>query len=211
MRKKICQKCGAAFFGTKDNLYCENCAKEIKSDVMRMRACKDCGAEFLGGPRALRCPECRKKAQKEVAARCKRNGPARKLGSIDYCERCGQPYTVTSGRQKYCSDTCMRSSVLEWQREHKKGYSSISGQEEKRKERREKSQKVCLYCGRPFVSHTVSVYCSEYCKKEQKRIQQYLAEIRRGVNCDIDRLYRQREKYREDVKSQIRMKENTNE
>lgn len=202
MRKRICKKCGAEFYGNAENLYCKECAKEIKSHVMRWRICKDCGIEFLGGPRALRCPVCRENARKEAAARHKKNGTARKIGSIDYCEQCGQPYTVVSGRQKYCSDSCQRIGVLAWQREHKKNYNSTSGEIERKKERRSGRQKVCLYCGRPFASHTSTVYCSDYCKKEQKRIQQYLTDIRRGAKCDVDRLYREREEYRNIVKSE---------
>lgn len=63
--KKACIKCGKPFYGDPDKLYCDDCAKDIKSNVMRKRTCKLCGAEFLGGPRAFYCPECRKIRQKK--------------------------------------------------------------------------------------------------------------------------------------------------
>lgn len=105
--EKACIKCGKLFYGGSDKFYCDDCAKDLKSNVMRTRTCKMCGVEFLGGPRASYCPECRKIRQKEASARArKRGGAARPIGSMDKCEWCGSEYIVNSGRQKYCSDEC---------------------------------------------------------------------------------------------------------
>lgn len=46
--KRACIKCGKPFYGGTDKSYCDECAKAIKSNVMRTRTCKSCGAEFLG-------------------------------------------------------------------------------------------------------------------------------------------------------------------
>lgn len=196
MIEKICKKCNKIFVGNKNNLYCSDCIRILKSDVMRTRTCIDCGTEFLGGPRALRCSECRDIARKAAAARYRKKGPLRKIGSVDYCEQCGSAYTVTSGRSKYCSEECQRMAVLAWQREHKKGYASASGQNIKKKERKSDAQKICMYCGKAFSSTTCTKYCSDYCRKEQIRIQTCLYDIKRGCNRDIEKLYIRREEYR---------------
>lgn len=196
MIKKICNKCNKIFLGNKNNLYCSDCVKILKSDVTRTRICIDCATAFLGGPRALRCPECRDIARKAAAARYRKKGPSRKIGSIDHCEQCGSPYVVSSGRSKYCSEACQRIAVLAWQRDHKKGYASTSGQNIKKKERKSNSQKICMYCGKAFSSSSNTKYCSDYCRKEQIRIQTCLSDIRRGYHRDIEKLYIQREEYR---------------
>lgn len=50
---KKCLDCGTAFYGGgPDKLYCDECVKKRKSNVIRIRICKMCGAEFPGGPRA---------------------------------------------------------------------------------------------------------------------------------------------------------------
>ena len=57
--KKACLDCGKSFYGSTDKLYCDECAKKRKSNVMRIRVCRMCGKEFNGGPRAFYCPDCR--------------------------------------------------------------------------------------------------------------------------------------------------------
>ena len=42
---KPCRKCGKVFSGGTDKMYCDECSKAIKSDVLRMRKCKMCGVE----------------------------------------------------------------------------------------------------------------------------------------------------------------------
>ena len=130
---RACQVCGRAFYGSADCNYCPSCAKDKKlNTVVKIRTCQDCGIEFHGGPRARRCPHCARKAQQEVNRQCKKSGANRPLGSIDKCVICGKEYTVVSGRQKYCSGACQRKGVLEWQREHKRGYNKASGQDVKK-------------------------------------------------------------------------------
>lgn len=92
----------------------------------------------------------------------------RPLGSIDKCVVCGKDYVVVSGRQKYCSEICQRKGVLEWQREHKKNYHKVSGQNIKKQARRNTVKKICVYCLKSFESSTPTNLCSEYCRTEQK-------------------------------------------
>lgn len=181
-------------------MYCDECAKAIKSDVIRIRTCKMCGVEFSGGPRAFYCPDCRRIRQREASARAKKRGSARPIGSIDKCEWCGSEYIVNSGRQKYCSDECQRDALLAWQRENKKGYNKASGQDVKKAERRKEKKKICVYCGREFSSRTSTNACSDYCRDKNRQIKEYQAEIKRGINANIGKLTEERNKYRAKIK-----------
>lgn len=198
--KRVCQVCGKPFYGGQDCNYCPECARVKRLDtVVKIRTCQDCGVEFYGGPRARRCPDCADKAQRETNRRHKKTGAKRPIGSIDKCVVCGKEYAVTSGRQKYCSDACQRKGVLEWQREHKRGYSKASGQDIKKQERRMQVQKVCVYCLRTFVSNKSTNTCSDYCRREQTKINQCLADIKRGYKRDYHKYIDKRDEYRETV------------
>lgn len=199
---RACQICGKPFHGADDFHYCPECAEKKKMDtVVKIRICQDCGCEFYGGPRARRCPECAYKAQLEANRRHTKNGTKRPIGSIDKCAICGQEYTVTSGRQKYCSDACQRLGVLEWQKEHKKGYDKNAGQDVKKQKRREAQEKICVYCLRPFKAKTSTNLCSDYCRTEQKKLILCIADIKRGYNRDLKKYEDKRENYREQVKN----------
>lgn len=199
--QKVCQVCGKPFYGGTDCYYCPACARDKKLDtVVRIRTCQDCGVEFYGGPRARRCPACAYKAQQETNRRYHKNGSKRSLGSIDKCTVCGKEYIVTSGRQKYCSDECQRKGVLEWQRIHKKGYHQSSGQDIKKIQRRAQTQKICIYCLKPFVSDIPSNLCSDYCRTEQKKLIQCMSDIKRGYNRDLKKYEDKRENYRRNQK-----------
>lgn len=198
--KWACQVCGKPFYGGTDSYYCPECARAKKLDtVVKIRTCKDCGVEFYGGPRARRCPDCAYKAQQKTGRQHKKTGTKRPLGSLDKCDICGKEYIVKSGRQKYCSDACQRKGVLEWQREHKKGYSKASGQDAKKIERRRQAQKVCVYCLRTFSTDKSENVCSNYCRSEQKKFLQCIADLNRGYNRDFKKYEERRRKYRDDV------------
>ncbi len=199
--KRVCQVCGKPFCGSTDSHYCPACAKAKKLDtVVKIRTCQDCGVEFYGGPRAKRCPDCAYKAQQETSRQHKKTGAKRPLGSIDKCQWCGAEYVVNSGRQKYCSDTCQREGVLEWQREHKRGYDMASGQDIKKMERRRQVKKICTYCLRPFTSDTSTNICSSYCRREQIKLTQCAADINRGYKRNLDKYINKRNKYRQEGK-----------
>lgn len=200
--KRACQECGKPFYGSTDCYYCPACAKAKKLDtVIKIRTCQECGTEFYGGPRAKRCPDCAYRAQQETGRRHKKIGTKRPLGSTDKCVICGREYTVVSGRQKYCSAACQRKGVLEWQREHKQGYDKASGQAAKKQERRQQAQKVCIYCLQTFKSSTPTNTCSPYCRREQTKLMQCVADIKRGYKRDYDKYIEKRDKYRQEVES----------
>lgn len=197
--KRACQVCGKPFYGSADCHYCPACAKVKKLDtVVKIRTYQDCGVEFYGGPRARRCPDCAYRAQQETNRRHKKSGTKRPLGSIDKCVICGKEYTVVSGRQKYCSDVCQHKGILEWQREHKRGYGKASGQDIKKQERRKHKQKICVYCLKTFTSDTSTNVCSDHCRKEQKKLNQCIADINRGYDRNYDKYIEKRDKYRAD-------------
>lgn len=198
--KRACQVCGKPFYGVKDCFYCPACAKGKKLDtVIKIRTCQDCGVEFFGGPRARRCPDCAYKAKQETSRQHKKTGTVRPIGSTDKCVICGKEYTVDSGRQKYCSDACQRKGVLEWQRAHKRGYNKASGQDVKKVERRKQTQKICVYCLRAFASDKPTNACSDYCRKEQAKLTQCIADINRGYKRNLDKYTSKRDKYRRTV------------
>lgn len=196
---RVCQSCGKTFPGAGDVHYCEDCAAKTKSNVIRERLCVDCGISFLGGPRARRCPACR-----DVARRNQKRYPAmRPIGSVDRCERCGSEYTVASGRQKFCPG-CRRDALLEWQRDHKDGYGKDPNVRMQKQEKRKQQEKICKYCLRKFRPDTPTQYCSEYCKKEQLKMQQCESDIKRGYNRDIGKYEEKREQYRKEVSEESR-------
>lgn len=193
--KKVCQVCGKPFYGGRDCFYCPKCAKDKKVDtVVKIRVCQECGIEFYGGPRAKRCPDC----AYTVKINYKQKPTMRPIGSIDKCVICGNEYSVASGRQKYCSEACQRMGVLEWQREHKKEYYTMSGQSKKREARRQQAKKICIYCLGGFSSSTATNVCSDYCRSEQKKLQQCMVDINRGYKRNLEKYVERRNKYREE-------------
>lgn len=71
------------------------------------RVCQNSNRTFEGGPNAQYCPECRKERNKEYCKKSvlrKKQGEAREIGKLDLCDRCGRPYTVMSGTQRYCPE-----------------------------------------------------------------------------------------------------------
>lgn len=197
---RVCQECGEQFYGSQDMHYCQECARKRKKDVVRPRICIDCGNEFLGGPRARRCPACADIARREAQVARRKNGTSRPLGSTDQCLICGKDYIVKSGRQKYCPD-CQRDAMLGWQKEHKKGYAAESGQNKKKQERRKNQEKICAYCGRTFSTSTASNLCSDYCRKEQNKLNSCKADIKKGNHRNLQEYLDKRDAYREKVKA----------
>lgn len=201
--KRICQKCGAQFWGVADRHYCPECAGKIKAEnVVRNRRCIDCGQTFEGGPRAKRCPDCREIALRESLKRYRKSGTKRALGSTDICQWCGKEYIVISGRQKYCSEACQRLAVLEWQRQHKKGYHRKEEIYAEKERKREIQEKICPYCLRIFRSTSSSPYCSDYCRREQRKYYQCIADINRGFNRNLEKYEKARAEYREKTQSE---------
>ena len=182
MRLKRCKRCGKDYNTDKPGAYyCPDCALQARREsVVRPRTCCQCGAEFLGGPRARYCPTCRQVRQRQSNAKYKRSGASRPLGSTSICERCGVPYMVQSGQQRYCKD-CAEEAVKESVRPHKRAYNQANKDIlYPYKEAMRSGCKVCVVCGKTFDAPTARMTCSEECAKEQRRRVQAAADQRRG-------------------------------
>ena len=183
MRLHRCKECGINFETTKvDAHLCPDCAKKSKASThSRPRTCRTCGAVFMGGPRAWFCPECRHERKLQQSRdHKKRGGPARQLGSIDLCVRCGAEYVVCSGLQKYCP-VCADIAVKEVTAPKKREYMAARAEEYNRtRKKKRKDRKVCVVCGKPFSPGTATVTCSEECKKRHRSEQWAMADYLRG-------------------------------
>lgn len=178
MRLKQCAACGKSFVASGRTIrLCPECTAASKKNVMRQRTCRQCGAVFEGGPRAWYCPACRYERKKARDRECKRNGPARPIGSIDRCVVCGAEYTVESGNQRYCPDCAAeaikaadRAAALEYYTGHKEQF-----------ERRKKDHTtLCVICGKPVCSGTVSITCSPECAALVRKRHNQNADYKRG-------------------------------
>lgn len=140
--------------------------------MIQNRICRECGRVFKGGPRAYYCPGCREERRRALDREWKalqRQGisPAvRPLGSTDYCEKCGKPYTVVGGLQRFCPD-CQPIHAKEYDREtglkyYHKNARSINPI---RNQKRRIGPVTCPICGRQFETHTCQKYCSAECRK----------------------------------------------
>lgn len=195
---RACKNCEKIYTGSEDSTMCPECASKSKiSNVVRNRICIDCGSVFMGGPRARRCPTCREAERIRYSRNRKKT--IRPIGSIDICPICGHEYAVTSGRQKYCSDACQKTAVMDWQRNQKREYAKRPEVKLAKQERLSERQKVCIYCLKKFWTSTSTAYCSDYCRKQQNKIQNYQADIKRGANCNIQKLMNQQEEYRKQL------------
>lgn len=69
------------------------------------KICKICGTPIYGGHNKKYCASCLKqvRADQHIKYRAREAaGISRKLGSTDICGLCGNPYSVSSSRQRYC-------------------------------------------------------------------------------------------------------------
>lgn len=135
-----------------------------------IRECIQCGAAFKGGPRAWYCPECRaeriKQADREAKKR-KSEGKVRKIGSTDFCKRCGKPYTVNSGKQMYCPE-CSEEAVKEIDRQQALEYYYENKEviNNARNIKRRVPARRCAICGKDFEAKGPKKYCSPECAKK---------------------------------------------
>jgi len=168
--KRICKYCGKTYDGDPGGSCCQACAAKQRATTLRPRKCKECSAVFLGGPRAWYCPTCREIRTKDANRRYKRKGARRKLGSTDYCIVCGNPYTVKSGRQKYCPE-CAPEAVRKIDNAQSREWNAKNTTPEKRKaERNESAAPInCLYCNKLFTPRGPALTCSQECSEALKK------------------------------------------
>ena len=136
---------------------------------MGPRICRICGVGFTGGPRAWFCPTCadsRRRAQKAVYNRRMKDGMTRKIGSLDKCVICGQPFEVRGGNHRYC-DTCATEHFQVVDRAQSRAWAAenIDPEERKKARRRPEQLKVCAICGREFMGAQHQRYCSISCQE----------------------------------------------
>lgn len=164
--KKICKYCGATYDGPPCSSACPDCVAARKKTTIRPRTCRQCGVIFPGGPRAWYCPECRRERKRVSDLRCKRNGPARPIDSIDVCSVCGAEYTVNSSRQQYCPD-CAAAAIRAKDREQARRWAAENTTPAERKAMRKAAAApiACIVCGKMFIPTNPSKTCSPECSR----------------------------------------------
>ena len=149
-------------------------SKRPKCGVYHDAVCIDCGKPFYGHIKSKRCPECaavaRSRASREYQQRVKA-GAVRKLGSTDICQRCGKPYIVEGGLQRYCR-VCAPVAVKENIITARTAYSKEHYTSEDRARMRKHEtniRRVCPVCSREFDSgKSYAMYCSPECRHAGK-------------------------------------------
>lgn len=193
MRLKKCLKCGKLFNTAKnEQALCDDCVAAGRATTIRPRTCRECGAIFDGGPRAWYCPSCRAVRRKEAAARYRKNGVDRPLGSIDYCTVCGKAYVVKSGRQRYCPE-CADDAVRQQDRMASKEWNAENNFYDRTPLERS-GQKVCVICGKPVLPGTPRITCSDECDRLRKKKIRSEADFKRGKQkstLNINRINKQ--------------------
>lgn len=186
MNERVCAVCGKPLPPRRMKYCSDECRKADENQrrsamtqgrhgpKRQMLICQDCGREALVYPKSIRCPDCQKEADDRALAdfrRRKAAGKTRPIGSVDICQRCGQPYTVNAGLQKYCK-ACAGEAL----REHNRVkalelyHDKYDGNPEE-KERRSKKRRLpryspilCRVCGSEFIPETRhAAYCSPKC------------------------------------------------
>lgn len=168
--QRICKYCGAEYAGDPGSSACPTCVARLRATSVRPRICVDCGTSFDGGPAALRCPSCRLDRRRETDRSYRRRGAARPLGSTDYCQVCGQSYTVNSGLQKYCPN-CAAQAIREKDQAQSRAWNRRNTSPEQRREERQTATaaRICAVCGKAFVPDSKSLTCSSSCAEKLKR------------------------------------------
>ena len=175
-------------------------AREVTSKRERPKkpvhtiTCPDCGQEVTVPIKSKRCPACQREANRRNTAECrrrKRAGRVRELGSTDLCERCGRPYTVCGGLQRYCKD-CAPIAFRENERAASRAWNRAAyADPEKRAERNRgrarpaPPEAVFPVCGKSFSpSSTRGVYCSPACadRAAGERLARYEQDHRVEIN-----------------------------
>lgn len=144
--------------------------------MYQKRTCQTCGVIFQGGPSACYCPSCRLERQREqdrTFKRLKRKGQYRPIGCTDHCEKCGDEYRVTGGKQRFCPK-CAQEHRIEYDRET--SITFYNSHKERinpsRNERRRIGLITCKWCGTEFdAKKTRRVYCNPKCRRKAKNKQ----------------------------------------
>lgn len=218
--KRTCAVCGKALPPRRMKYCSDACQREAVSTrrraltkgrqgpKKRIIICPDCGRETSVYTTSIRCQTCQAEANARAQAEFKRRkaaGKTRPIGSIDLCLRCGKPYTVESGKQKYCKDCAAeaekeasRKRGIKYYRDH---YADDEAKAQRRSKRRlpQYSSIKCRECGRAFIPETRhAAYCSAKCAYEgHKRQCREWASKNKEKTADYMRGYKARKKKEE--------------
>lgn len=149
------------------------------SPVYSVRPCMDCGKILRMHIKSKRCPECQRAANRANNLRHLHNvrsGSTRRLGSTDLCERCGNPYVVNSGVQRYCP-VCAPQATRDNDRaasralaaEKLKDASFRAARNEARRSNYQNTPRICVVCGAEYLPHAPrQKTCSDACARANK-------------------------------------------
>lgn len=206
----LCPLCGRPVLPPRRTYCSEACAAEARKARKRVasprkrpggpvyypRTCPDCGQSYQGHIKSVRCPACQAEADRRhnaEYARRKRSGHTRPIGSTDLCQRCGQPYTVAGGRQRYCPACApsavrdnVRSASASWNRA---AYAAPEAREQKNAKRRKpwNEPRPCAQCGETFTpSQSGQTLCSDACRVARRHQLQHDADARRADKRSAD-------------------------
>ncbi len=173
---RVCVRCGAEFPANRQSAVCAECAYASRhAPTLIRRKCVDCGKDIIGGPTVKYCASCRALHQRAANARCRRDGAARKLGSVDKCAECGREYVVKAGRQRFCADcaaavTARKAAIRKAERYH--------AGEIVRAQRKPRYR--CTECGQLIPPERLPKYtCSDACELSRTRKSQRMADAKR--------------------------------
>ena len=184
-RYRRCKRCGKTFpaIGHTERALCDACRKIAKQEsVIRDRTCIICGAVFPGGPSAKYCPSCRLEQRRKREREYNRRGSARKLGSEQVCERCGAPYILTGGLQRYCP-ACADEAIRENRRPKKLVYQKTYDPDHEKRNALKDGSRLCVICGAPILGDRQKLAvntCSEECERKRDNLDQAKADLKRG-------------------------------
>lgn len=144
----------------------------------RLLTCPVCGKVSERPIKSKLCEACQREKDKanNAAYRARaRAGASRRLGESYPCLRCGELYTLTSGKQRYCP-RCAAAETTKNIRAHKRAYNAKKREEDPsyfkdlNKERPPKNTiRVCPVCGNSFTaSFYHRIYCSDECRQKKK-------------------------------------------
>lgn len=146
-----------------------------KARLYREKACIDCGLVVRMHIKSKRCSACQADADRRndrEHKQAKARGHTRLIGSMDICQKCGKPYKVEGGRQRYCKD-CAPEAVLANVREAaKQRYTITYATPESKAIRQEKRhvewqvERMCKQCGNKFIPiYPRQVCCCPACQE----------------------------------------------
>ena len=178
---KVCKVCGKVLMARRQLYCCHACRAEAKRTRMkaaykpsglpglyREKVCPDCGVRFVAHIKSYRCKACQAAADTRADVKAKQRkaeGKIRLLGSTDNCQRCGKPYIVESGMQKYCLD-CRAAADRD---HHAKRMREINARPETKaaranRRKAEPEARTCCVCGKTFRAAHFALTCGPDCR-----------------------------------------------